>query len=1001
MKRKVFGFDLGIASIGWSAIEFDNEYFNIDTGEIVEGKILGAGVRTFPVAENPKDGSSLAMPRRSCRAARRLCRRKARRLEGIKKMFVAKGLLNNLDDFTYLFNEKGREDVWNLRVEALKRALSKEELLRVLIHLAKHRGFKSYRKAAEEKDEEGGKVLKAINANKSLLSETKTLAQIIVERAGINGKKRNYKITNEKGKEETVYINSIPRTEIERELDLIFQKQEQYGIFKKDIYQDFKNIAFRFKPFASVGNMVGNCSFEKNEKRASKNAPSAELFVALSKINNLTIYENNAKRFLNTDERLSLLELLKTIQKVKYSTIAKKIFKNKEIKFSDINYAISEKDAKPSNPEDKLFYEMKGWHKIKAILSENEWNEYSHNLPLLDKIVNIIACEKNDEGIVKGLNTLNLSAEIVSKFLQLDFDKFINLSLKALYKILPYMENGMTYDKACNACGYDFKSTVSIVEKGKDGLLKPIPQENQTTVPVVNRTVSQFRKVYNAMVRRYGVPDQINIETGRELKKSFDERKKIEKKNKDNQKEREEVLEKLQQSNIRETSTNVLKWRLYKEQDGKCIYSGKPIDINRLDETGYLEIDHILPYSRSLDDSYDNKVLCFSVENQKKSNKTPFEYLGNYVETWDDFCCRVNSMHAMRSHKKANLLIKNYNDKEVEFRERNANDNSYISRFVKQYLEDGVDFSNSFRQDIKNRIQTRTGYLTDYLRHCWGLKKDRDENDRHHAQDAIVIACATQDMVKYLSTVSNFFENKWLLTQEKGEAWYKSLKHKFKEPWSGFREDIAHTLDNIFVSRPPRKKATGSAHKDTISSKTNNISRLDVRKGEAIKEKMFRCDVYLLDKQYKIVPIYAVDLVSRNFHHYVQPYEKIGNEFLEAKEENFLFSLYKDDYIKITTETDVFQGYFNQYNAQSGQIYLGSMDNSKIFKIRDKNEVSGYHLDKEKKIAINTCIKFEKLQIEILGDIYEVKKESERFFQKMKSNAQKYSEKKTAKQIER
>ena len=79
MKKRIFGFDLGIASIGWAVVDFDNEYYDIETGEIVEGRILKSGVRMFPVAENPKDGSSLAAPRREKRGARRSLRRFRRR----------------------------------------------------------------------------------------------------------------------------------------------------------------------------------------------------------------------------------------------------------------------------------------------------------------------------------------------------------------------------------------------------------------------------------------------------------------------------------------------------------------------------------------------------------------------------------------------------------------------------------------------------------------------------------------------------------------------------------------------------------------------------------------------------------------------------------------------------------------------------------------------------------------------------------------------------------
>lgn len=997
MKKKIFGFDLGIASIGWAVVEFDNEYFNPETGEVIEGRIIKSGVRCFPVAENPKDGSSLAAPRREKRLARRICRRKARRMDSIKRLFVAKNLVQDLEQLNAIYAAQQGGDVWNLRVKGLSEELSKGELLRVLTHLAKHRGFKSYRKAAEENDAEGRKVLKAINENKKLLADNQTLAQVIVERAGRNGKKRNYTETDSKGMSKAVYNNSIPRTEIGRELELIYNKQKRYGIFSEDLFNDFKKIAFRFRSMGSVADMVGYCTFEKGEKRAPKEAPSSEFFVAWGKINNMAVYENSQKRFLDPEEKVALFELLKTTQKVKYQTISKKIFAGKDIQFADINYKLTEKKTKDGsikeiNPEDVLFYEMKGWHKLKSLFDKDEWFDLSKNISLLDEAVNIIACEKNDENITKDLKHIGVPEKYIEKFISFTTDKFINLSLKALYKIIPYMEQGMKYNEACEKSGYDFRENIDKLVDKKGILLDVIPVDKQTKIPVVNRTVAQFRKVYNAMVRQFGVPDQINIETGRELKKNFEERRKIINKNKENEQERREAQEQLEQGNIKGSSKNILKYRLYQEQGGKCIYSGKPIDLHRLDEEGYLDVDHIIPYSRSLDDSLNNKVLCLSSENRMKGNKTPFEYICD-KDNWEAFEARVNLLRNNR--KKENLLNKNFNDRELEFRERNSNDNNYIARYIKQYLEDGIDFSSSNRQDIKNRVQMRTGSLTSYLRHCWGLKKDRDENDRHHAQDAIVIACTTQGMVQYLSTVSRLWENKWQIAQsrEDGEAWYKSLKYKFSEPWCGFREDVQKSLDEIFVSRPPRKGATGSAHKDTIDKCSGNMSRLPVREGEAIKENMFRCDVYKTNTDYKIVPIYVADLVNKEFKHYIQPYEEIDGNKIEAQEADFFCSLYKDDYIEIYVDKDEkYEGYFNQYNAQSGQIYLGSVDNAAIYKIRDKKDARGYHLDNEKKVSLSKCVKLQKYIISPLGDKTLVKKETQRFSNTIKSNAQRYKE---------
>ncbi len=1000
MKKKIFGFDLGIASIGWAVVEFDNEYFNPTTGEVIEGRIVKSGVRCFPIAENPKDGSSLAAPRREKRLARRICRRKARRMDSIKKLFIAKNLVSDLSELDALYSNQRGGDVWNLRIKGLSEKLSKEELLRVLTHLAKHRGFKSYRKAAEEGDAESGKVLKAINENKQLLSESKTLAQVIVERAGKCGKKRNYTEADAKGFEKAVYNNSIPRNEIERELELIYNQQKQYGIFSEDLFNDFKRIAFRYRPIGSIANMVGYCIFEKGEKRAPKEAPSSEFFIAWGKINNLAVYENNQKRFLSSEERIALFELLKTTQKVKYQTIAKKIFGGRDIQFADINYKLTEKKAKDGsikevNPEDVLFYEMKGWHKLKSLFKE-EWLEVSQNISLLNDAVNIIACEKNDENIAKGLRHINVPEKYIGKFTSLATDKFINLSLKALSKIIPYMEKGMKYNEACDKVGYDFRENADKLVEVKGHLLAVISAEKQTKVPVVNRTIAQFRKVYNAMVRQFGMPDQINIETGRDLKKNFEERRKIINKNKENEQERKEALEELKKENLKENSKNVLKFRLYQEQDGKCIYSGKSIDLHRLDEEGYLDVDHIIPYSRSLDDSLNNKVLCLSSENRMKGNKTPFEYIRDEKD-WENFEARVKLLRNNR--KKENLLNKNFDEREMEFRERNSNDNNYISRYIKQYLEDGLDFSVANRQDIKNRIQMRSGSLTSYLRHCWGLKKDRNENDRHHAQDAIVIACATQGMVKYLSTISGLWEDKWQIAKSKedGEAWYKSLKYKFPEPWSGFREEVESSLygerDNdrhVFVSRPPRKSATGEIHQETIRSlnpKHKNYSEKDIKSGICVRGglanngDMLRTDVFVKKNkkgkdEFYLVPIYLSDMGKDLPNKAIVPL-KFENEWLSIDETFiFKFSLYMDDLVKVTKKgTEIF-GYFKGTGRTTGSITIEAPDRSVV----------------TPSIGVKTQDTFQKYSVDPLGNITEIKHETRIPLTHIKSNAQRFKE---------
>jgi CRISPR-associated endonuclease Csn1 len=995
MGKRIFGFDLGITSIGWAVVDFsESDFYDPETGEICEGEIKKSGVRCFPGAENPKDGTSLAEPRRKKRLARRTCRRKARRMERLKVLFKNCGLVDDMqkdlnDRKTDVYARQVGGDVWNLRIKGLSEQLSKEELVRVLTHLAKHRGFKSYRKAVESEDTEGGKVLKAIAENKALLASHKTLAQIIVERAG-SGKRRNY---TSKDTKKAVYNNSIPRDEIKRELDMIYQAQKSYHLFTEDLYNNFVDIAFAYRPIGSVAQMVGYCKFEKNEKRAPKEAPTSELFVALTKINNMSVRDEfGSIRGVTDAERQAILDILKNTKTVKYSTLSRKVW-HKKVLFADLKYP-TENQIAAKDPEDKIFYEMKGWHKLKSLFSESEWFALSQQIPLLDQVMNVVACEKNDESIQKALQKLELSDDYVNRLTKLTSDKFLNLSLKALYNIVPYMQRGDLYNVACEKAGYDFRDNTNKLSVAKGHFLKPIAPENLTTVPVVNRTVAQFRKVFNAMVRRFGMPDQINIETGRELKKTFEERKLIKARNQENEETRNELKAELDKHNIEGKSQNILKYRLYLEQGGKCIYSGKTIDIKRLDENGYVDVDHILPYSRSLDNSYTNKVLCLSDENRKKGNKTPFEYLPS--SEWEAFETRVRTLHNLK--KENNLLQKNFIERELEFRERNAHDNSYISRYVKQYCEDSLDFSNSPVKNIKNRVQMRPGSLTDYLRHQWGLIKDRNANDKHHAQDAIVIACATQHMVQKLSSLSGIFENKYEyqekkrkeLGEEKAKAWYNYIKTQEQEPWPNFRSEVLQSLDKIFVSRPPRKKATGEVHDATIYTLNPNKKKYDkskvksgilVRGGLANNGDMLRTDVFVKKNkkgkdEFFLVPVYLSNMGKDLPNRAVVPNKDEKDWIIIDDTFHFKFSLYSDDLVRVTKSDGEILGYFCGLDRKTGAIGIEAQD-------RSWNTRTG----------VKTQKNIQKFIVTPLGEYFEVKQEKRQSLTNVKSNAQRHKEK--------
>lgn len=378
--------------------------------------------------------------------------------------------------------------------------------------------------------------------------------------------------------------------------------------------------------------------------------------------------------------------------------------------------------------------------------------------------------------------------------------------------------------------------------------------------------INQTRKVVNAIVKKYGSPESVHIELARDLAKSRAERNEIEKRNEDAAsrriKEREEF--KKHYGAEKTNGTNLLKYRLYKEQDCKSMYSCKTIDINRLFEEGYVQIDHILPYSRSYDDSQSNKVLVLTKENQDKGNRIPYEYFeSKQIDiSWYEFEQWVKSCKNLNQKKKRNLLRNSLSkDAKKDFLERNLNDTRYACRFMKNYIDRFLCLSEN---SDKSGCVVVAGQLTANLRNCWGLNKVREENDRHHALDATVIACCTRKIVQKVGAWSKarevefnnssyddpdlpIDENELLLLNT-----FKNVKEpKFTEPWHCFREEVEarvfecdleklkkelkqqcsytesdlKNVRTLFVSRACEKIGKGALHKDTVYRQTSEMRK--------------------------------------------------------------------------------------------------------------------------------------------------------------------------------
>ena len=821
------GLDIGMASVGAALL--------------TDSRIIALHVRAFDKAETAKEGDPLNKTRREARLTRRRIRRRAFRLLRLCRLMKRHGLIAEARPEAFSQTET---TPWALRADGLDRLLSPSEWAAVLYHLVKHRGFQSTRKSEAKEDEKAGQMLSGVAQNKGRCEAQgyRSVGEMAAKDAAFTHAKRN---------KSGAYTHTFGRKELEAELCLLFTQQRSFNNphTSAELEAAVLNLLLARRP-ALAGNdllkMVGKCPFETTEYRAPKASYSAERFVWLTKLNNLRISGLGEVRELSEGERQILRDLPFTQAKLTYKQVRQKLVLAEHDRFNSLSYP-ADKD-----PEAAALFEAKAYHALRKAYKdarlETLWLRDACYSERIDTLTWGLTCYKTDDDIRAHLAEHGVEPEIIEAVLGESFDKFVALSLMALRKILPFMEQGQRYDEAVISAGYAHHSQLN-QDATKTRYLPP-PDKNQIRNPVVYRALNQARKLVNAIVREYGPPAAIHIELARDLSKPFDERKKIEREQKEFQENKLKAREDFKdQFDFDPKGLDLHKYRLYREQASQCAYSQKAIDPNRLFEAGYAEIDHALPYSRSYDDGQNNKVLVLIAENRNKGNRTPYEYLGGAEDSpqWQQFEAWVLSNTLIRKAKRDRLLRKNFGEDEAkEFRERNLNDTRYICREFKRMVE--THFQWHTDAVGKERCVVVSGQLTSLLRARWGLIKVRENGDLHHALDAAVIAAASRSLVNRMADYSRRGELEQVrdrnINPKTGEvldvAALRKMEEHFPVPWPHFRSELlawlsldpayglaglpayppemCETLRPVRVSRAPTRRGLGSAHQETIRS---------------------------------------------------------------------------------------------------------------------------------------------------------------------------------------
>jgi len=811
--------DLGSTSLGWAMVRLN--------AENQPCAIIKAGVRIFSDGRNPKDGSSLAVTRREARAMRRRRDRLLKRKARMMKTLITHGFFPQDEEDRKLLE---RSDPFALRAKGLNQALRPDEFARALFHINQRRGFKSNRKT-DKKENDSGALKTAISQLRQAMEATqcRTVGEWLNMRhqsgQSVRARYRQHMVQREEGKTKTEmrYDFYIDRAMIEDEFDALWQKQSELNpkLFTETARAELKDCLLHQRPLKPV--KPGRCTLMPEEERAPLALPSQQRFRIYQEINNLRLLkEGLTEQALTLEQRNQIIQALEGNTKRTFTQIKKLIGFSGDF-----------------NLEDEKRSELKG-NSTSAILSKKDlfgpaWFDLSKDQQ--DSIVMQLVKEENEATLVRWLQDNTAIDEATAERVANTnlAEGYGSLCVKALQKILPALKaEVITYDKAVLAAGFDHHSNISHSSTGEilprlpyygeylqrhvgfgTGKPEDTPEKRYGKIanPTVHIGLNQIRTVVNALIKRYGHPSEVIIELARDLKQSQEQRKEEQQRQATNQKRnqrmREDIAALLHISADRVKTADLQKMILWEElsfnvADRRCPYSGVQISAQML-FSDQVEIEHILPFSETLDDSLSNKTVAMRQANRIKGNRTPWQAKDDFAkQSWatEDMLARAELMPKNKRYRFSETGYTQWLRDDKGFLARALNDTRHLSRVAKEYM------SLICPQDTR----AVPGQLTAMLRGKFGLNNilgldgEKNRNDhRHHAVDACVIAVTDQGMLQRFAQASASARQ-----QQLGK-----LVDNMPMPWPTYREHVQRAIENIWVSHKPDHGYEGAMHNDT------------------------------------------------------------------------------------------------------------------------------------------------------------------------------------------
>ena len=829
------GLDIGTNSIGWWM-------YHTDSGGDITANIDG-GVRIFSDGRDPKSGASLAVDRRIARAARRRRDRFLRRRTVLMEHLATAGLMPENPDGA---KKLERLDPYELRARGLDEEMPLTHLGRALFHLNQRRGFKSNRKTDGD-NKEGGLIQSGSERldQAIMASGARTFGEFLHQRRQTDDPRktpavrtRMVTLTLSNNKTENRYDFYPDRRHLEDEFSQLWAAQQAHhpDVLNDTLRDSLFETIFYQRPLKAP--KVGRCLF-LDEPRLAKAHPLTQQRILYETVNNLRIgAPGKAKRPLTIDQRDTIILALNQKKHTKSTAgmALKLIALGKVVKLQPGESFTLETLARESIACDLTRASLSHPDRFGANWSKLNPDEQWALIQRLsnDEDRNALIIWLQDE---YGLDDAH-AAGVADAPLPEGYGRIGDTATR---NILEHLKAAvMTYNQAVEASGWHHSDHPTgdglealpyygeildrhVIPGSQDPDDDDITRFGRITNPTVHIGLNQIRRLVNQIIRQYGKPDQIVVELARELKQSADQKREIQvviKRNTDAAIMRgKKLVEELGQP---DNGRNRMLLRLWEELGSDpmtrlCPYTGTRISAGMI-FGGEVEDDHILPYSRTLDDSMSNRTLCLRAANREKRDKTPWEAWGD-TPKWDAIAANLKNLKPNKQWRFAPDAMERF-EADNGFLDRQLVDTQYLSRIARQYL-DALYTSGG-------HVWVVPGRLTEMLRRHWGLnsllpdhnrqasKKKNRQDHRHHAIDAAVIAATDRGLIKRISDISKSGE-------ETGLEYFAA---SVSPPWDDFRADMRTQLNQIIVSHradhgriDPASRAIG---KDTTAGQLHN-----------------------------------------------------------------------------------------------------------------------------------------------------------------------------------